>query len=177
MKACRRRRYVYRRSGSSHGSFHVPADEDYYFLYLYHCLVQKETAKITNLATKVREYLEPLGAAIGRGHELPLLHELTQKAPRLWSMLYGFMRLRSYSFTCPLDPFVGFMLDEKSPATAHRPIKTKGGRPRPPGCIDQSQLPFPPQSLAEGGSAKRDNICAVSFGKAYGKAWHEAYGS
>ena len=129
----RRKRHTYAQTQSHphvRYSFHIPSDEDQFFLLLYHCLVQKTLAE-DRLLQKVSSYLDPLSdVLLGRYHrvnetdavqesiftkfmstqETPSVKELVLKTPRMWAMLHAFMTLRTYRYTCPNDPSVGFTL-------------------------------------------------------------------
>lgn len=100
----RRKRHMYSRRDSSEGSFLVPGDEDYFFMYLYHSLVQKKNLG-RHLTERARNYLAPLAAAIGV-NPVPSTLEMSEKAPRLWRLLDDFRSDSGYKYSCPSDPGV-----------------------------------------------------------------------
>lgn len=99
----RRERRTVRRADGSEAAFHVPRADDYFFLLLYHCLLQKKEA--TDLAGKAKHYFAPLAAA-AKVEPPPTVAELESKAPRLWDALKAYLDRYHYVLSCPTDPEV-----------------------------------------------------------------------
>lgn len=125
----RRVRHVFRRIDGTTASFHVPRADDFFFLLLYHCLLQKATPM--NLAEKVKDYFAPLSTSAGITPP-PTYSEVRGKVSRLWDALETFLGSHRYTLACPSDPSVRLLPWRPNASTqiATAPLKHRcvGGR-------------------------------------------------